>query len=736
MMKKFSTRLRSFSLNLGLVEQAQIVASTAVVVIMATIIAANILLQKELGFLDLVGIVTVGIIGFASVYFSLKYGRQLEEQRVELEALNTVAQVVNKSIDLNYIFSNVLQTVSGILKTEYGWLYILQNDNLILKNSFGTETGFFSQKMLSNKTFLDWVSQIRTNQNAAITEGVVFYNNVDLLSISSWVSVPLMVTGKTEGILLLASTIKDFFPERKVNLISAFSNQISVALNNAHLFDKLRQSEERYMDLFEHSPDMYHLVNSDGLIVGCNQTESNVLGYEKTEIIGMPLEFLYTDRMKPKVKEVIQTSFTNHHELKSSEEQMQKKDGTFIDVSVNTSLVYDEENIPVLMRCVVRDITEQKIFEQKIMQAQKIDSIGSLAGGIAHDFNNILTSIMGASSIMRRRMSKRNTLFPFVDIVETASVRGKSLTNQLLTFARRTPVQFHPINVHNVLEETLRIFEPSVRPHIDVIRNFSSVPAIISGDEGQIQQLFLNLFINSRDALPDGGKLVIETIVDSKKGKTVTIKVTDNGTGMEKEVQQQIFVPFFSTKEQGKGTGLGLAVVYGVTQSHSGTISFISELHKGTTFTINFPLLEDVPDKFYSSSFPQKIVGGHESILIVDDEEFVRTTLSTMLQDLGYIVTIASGGKEAIAFLNGHKKFDLVLLDMNMPQVSGKKVFQKMKSLKLHSKIIISSGYSNEILGDETIAEGVNGFLQKPYKIEELAKKVRDILDSTMNGQK
>ncbi|MFA6456406.1 MAG: PAS domain S-box protein, partial [Bacteroidota bacterium] len=562
-MKKFFQRIRSISFNLGLVEQAQIVASTAVIVIMVTIIAANILLQKELGFFDFISIVTVGIIGFASVYFSLKYGRHLEEQRLELEALNTMSQVVSKSINLFYIFSNALQNVATILKVEYGWLYVLQGDRLELKNIYRTEFGFFSEKMLSSKSFLEWTEEVRTNKDTNVTDGIVFHANIPLLEIASWVSVPLRVADKSEGILLLASTTKEFFPERKVNLVAAFGNQISVALNNAHLFDKIMESEKRYADLFEHSPDMYHLVNRSGTVVNCNQTESQMLGYPKSEIIGKPLTNLYPEEFHEQIREQLVLSFEGHRDTRGSEEQMRTRDGQLIDVSVSTSMVYDENNLPVLMRCVVRDITEKKLLEQKIMQAQKIDSIGNLAGGIAHDFNNILTSIMGASSIMRRRISPKNRNYPFVEIIETASTRGKSLTNQLLTFARRTPIEFHPVNLHEILEETIRIFEPSVKPLIEVNRNFSPLPAIINGDEGQIQQAILNLFINAKDAMANGGKLSIETSVDMYQDHTVTIKITDNGIGMPKEVQQQIFVPFFSTKEHGKGTGLGLSVVYG-----------------------------------------------------------------------------------------------------------------------------------------------------------------------------
>ncbi|MFZ4621280.1 MAG: ATP-binding protein [Bacteroidota bacterium] len=727
-MKNFLQRLRSFSLKFGLVEQAQIVASTAVIVMMVTIISANIILQKEFEFLDFVSVTTAGVIGFASVYFSLKYGRQLEEQRRELEALNTVALVVSKSINLNYIFSNALHNVANSLKTEFGWLYVLQGDRLELKKTFGADFGFFSEKMLSSKTFLEWTEELRTNKDTNKTEGIVFHTNLQMLEIASWVSVPLRVADKSEGILLLASTAKEFFPERKVNLIAAFSNQISVALNNAHLFDKITESEKRYADLFEHSPDMYHLVNRDGIIINCNLTESQILKYPKTEIIGKHLTFFYPPEMHSHITDLLQRSFEQKEEFRGSEEQMRTQDDQIIDVSVNTSLVYDENGKPVLLRCVGRDMTEQKFLEQKVMQVQRIDTIGNLAGGVAHDFNNILTSIMGASSIMRRRLSPANKNYQFVEIIETAATRGKSLTNQLLTFARRSPVEFHPVNLHDIIEETLRMFEPSVKPLIEVKREFSDQFAIISGDEGQIQQALLNLFINARDAMVNGGLLTVATVVDTEDLNSVTVTVADNGVGMSADVRKQIFVPFFSTKQQGKGTGLGLSVVYGVIKSHDGAISFESEPEKGTTFTVTFPLIKGIPKEIFAPS-SRKIVGGTESVLVVDDEEFIRLTLSAMLTDLGYSVVTASGGKEAITLLSKRKKFQVILLDMNMPQVGGKKVFQMIKSLKLKSKVIISSGYNDAIIEGSTFAKQIDGFLQKPYKMEELAKKVREVLE-------
>jgi CheY-like chemotaxis protein len=213
-----------------------------------------------------------------------------------------------------------------------------------------------------------------------------------------------------------------------------------------------------------------------------------------------------------------------------------------------------------------------------------------------------------------------------------------------------------------------------------------------------------------------------------RSGSYVSVKVVDSGIGMSKEVQQRMFEPFFTTKEQGKGTGLGLSVVYGVINGHGGYISIQSEPEQGTTFTILLPLL---PETFRAraASAGKKIVGGKENILVVDDEEGVRTTISAMLSDLGYSVQSTHSGKEALAILAKKKKIDLVLLDMTMPEMGGKEVFQKMRRLKSHAKVIISSGYSDSILGEDNFARKVDGFLQKPYQIEDLSRKIRDVLD-------
>jgi PAS domain S-box-containing protein len=743
-MKSFFQRLRAFIQNLGLVEQAQIVASTAVVVIMITIITASIILNKIITWFDFISIITVGIIGFASVYFSLKYGRQLEEQKRELVALNTVAEAINHSIDLSYLLSNVLSKVSEVTRSTLGWLYVTEGKKLVLKNSIGTQAPFFNEKIESNIDLIPWLQHVQTGKNETIPFSSFTHPSVAESTVASWVSLPLRAADQFAGVLILASPAPDFFSEKQLDLVSAFSNYISVALNNAHLFDRLRQSEQQYADLFEHSPDIYHLVNRQGIIISCNQTEVQTLGYSKAELIGQPLSQLYPEEYRQNVTQTLKTAFEEQQEIRGVEEQMIKKDGTVIDVSVNTSLVYDANNSPVLIRCVVRDITEAKRFEQKILQAQKIDSIGNLAGGVAHDFNNILTSILGSASIMLRRMDLKDKWRPFVEIIETAAKRGSTLTRQLLTFARRSTIEIHPIELHKILEETIQLFERSVNPNITVVRKLDSQNAIVSGDEGQIQQAFLNILINARDAMPEGGTVTIETTNHgaaeeqavretngSGEKKYIAIRFSDTGTGMSHDVQQRIFEPFFTTKEQGKGTGLGLSVVYGVIKSHDGYLTVQSEINRGTIFTVFLPLLPEAVTLKEKKQSP-RIVGGSEAILVVDDEETVRETITAMLSDLGYRVRSAASGQEALNVLSKQPAkggYDLVLLDMTMPDMSGKKVFDRISKMNKAIRVLVSSGYTDEVLGDDSFANNVAGFIQKPYEIAEIAKKVRAVLD-------
>ncbi len=733
-------KIKRFRSQLGPVEQGQVVASTAVVVAMVTIFMVRVFGAYPLEWYVFVSVITVGIFGFLIVYFTLNYGRLLEEQKQELIAINTIAAAVNRSVEINYVLENALHEVKRLLDVDYAWIYHVEGNRLSLKAMRGEEgqsaTIIQPGATIDDET-LGWVRAPRIEQRTKKGRKNTEWKYGD---VAAWASVPMMMKDRFAGVIVVASSDREDFTQKQLDLMAAIANQIGVALENAGLFDRLRKSEERYMDLFEHSPDMYHIVNREGIIVSCNQTEADRLGYRKEELIGEPVLKLYPQSYYPDAQRLLTEIFQNNYEVSGLEEQMVTKAGELIDVSVNTSIIYGEERKPLFMRAVARDITEKKKLEAKILHAQRIDSIGNLAGGVAHDFNNILTSILGSTAIMKRKMKKTDAWYRFADIIETAAKRGAGLTRQLLTFARKGTTQFRPVVANDIIEETLHLFERSVDKTIEVRKELAEELTIINGDDGQIQQALLNLLINARDAMPEGGVIMIKSEVlkfdelpqkpigESRSGEFVGVSVIDTGSGMDRHTQQHIFEPFFTTKDQGKGTGLGLSVVYGVVNSHEGFITMQSDVGKGSMFSMFFPMLTD-KEKLQRTAKQQKLARGNERVLVIDDEEHVGEVIAGMLTDLGYEVTTVQSGKAAIDLLKKKKRFDLIVLDMNMPTMGGRETFYKLKELHPDVRVVISTGYSNTSLDGSPLRQAVDGVLQKPYQLEDLSHAVRTALE-------
>jgi PAS domain S-box-containing protein len=734
-------KIRKFRVSLGPVEQAQIVTSTAVIVTLVTIIVVRMTSGQTIGWLMFGNVLTVGIFGFIIVFFTLKYGRLLEAQKQELLALNAFAESVNRAIDVQFLLQNALYEMKRLLKVEYGWIYRVEGDLLLLKASRGTEE--------LNVNIIDPVDEIHQNKMAWIRSPRIVKRSDKGLSnskvpssweygiIGSWASVPIMMKDQISGLIILASNNRDVFTNKQIDLIMAFANQIGVALENATLFERVRKSEERYIDLFEHSPDMSHIVNQAGIIISCNQTEATRLGYSKNEIIGHSFLKFYPPEYHSEAQRVLHDILEKNYEIKDLEEKMVTKKGALIDVSVNASIIRDEIGQP-LVRAVARDITEKKSLEARVIHAQRIDSIGNLAGGVAHDFNNILTSILGSTAIMKRKMKRENQWYRFTDIIETAARRGASLTRQLLTFARKGNVQFRPVVVNDVIEETLRLFERSIDQTISIRKDLTGEVCIINGNDGQLQQSLLNLLINARDAMPNGGAITVKSLKthveknatspEIREGEYVVISIADTGVGMDDNIQQHIFDPFFTTKDPGKGTGLGLSVVYGVINAHNGFITVQSEPNRGARFTMHFPIMPLV-DNLRPQIRLSKLKRGTEKVLVVDDEKDVARVIGGMLESLGYQIVIVDGGRKAISLFKKKKRFDVVVLDLNMPKMSGKVTFARLRKIEPDARVIISTGYSDKDMDISQWHGVVNAFLEKPYQIEELSETIRNVLD-------
>ncbi len=729
---------RMFLRGLGPVEQAQVVASTAVVVTMATIISVMAATDQIPRFMDFVSIVTVGIFGFTSVYFSLLNSRRIDEQRRQMIALNAVAEAINRVADRDYVLHTALAKISELLNTPYGWIYLEEGDSLSLTCAAGSDLDILAEISPAPVSPHLWLNQPRAEREPRNKRQGKIPEPLKQRGIQFWASMPLRTKDTIAGVLVIAGPSHNMLTPKQAELVEAFANHISVAVHNARLFDRLRKSEQQYADLFENAPDIYLSVNRQHVIIGCNRHGATILDSTPPQIIGQPFTALCPPERGEAIQAMLERMFEEGRGLKDVEEQMVTSAGRQFFVHLNASLVFDDTGHTITARLVARDISERKRMEDALLHAQKIDSIGNLAGGIAHDFNNILAAILGSASIMRRHISERNKLAKYVEIIESSARRGSSLTRQLLTFARKTETIASPVDINSLIQETLDLYQRSVSKDIAVKTNLADERLTVNGDDGQIQQALLNLFLNGRDAMPDGGTLTISTsiiVADAtttnrfssvRPGPFVEIRVTDTGRGMPPSIQDRIFEPFFTTKDN--GTGLGLSVVYGVVQNHKGFIDLKTTEGKGTSFSLYFPHTAGLHPEVRKRR--PRLPHGTEHILVIDDEPSVCEIARDLLRSLGYTVYVAHNGREGLDFYRTRQaSIDLILLDINMPVMSGIEAFELLRGINPHVRVLIVSGYGKGVIETPRFSSEVNGFVQKPFQLDTLALKVRKVLD-------
>jgi signal transduction histidine kinase len=387
------------------------------------------------------------------------------------------------------------------------------------------------------------------------------------------------------------------------------------------------------------------------------------------------------------------------------------------------------------------EIAERQRLEAQLIQAQKMESIGRLAGGVAHDFNNLLTAIKGYAELALDALDDQDQVRDDLREIRKATERATALTSQLLAFARKQIIDPRVIDLGELIENIESLLRRLIGEHIELEIRVGQAPERIKADPGQIEQLLVNLVVNARDAMPDGGKLTIETacatlgaegapvrIDHASDPALVVLAVSDTGTGIAPEVREHLFEPFFTTKEPGKGTGLGLATCYGIISQHNGQISYTSEVGRGTTFNVFLPCAKEALDA-YSTSDEERAPPGNEVILLVEDETAVRELAARTLRRLGYTILEAANGEEALRLVKAGGMPQLLLTDVIMPRMSGWSLAERLTALRPDIKVLFISGYSDHVVTeDRRLQEGVV-LLQKPFSPAALAYKVRDVLD-------
>jgi two-component system, cell cycle sensor histidine kinase and response regulator CckA len=419
------------------------------------------------------------------------------------------------------------------------------------------------------------------------------------------------------------------------------------------------------------------------------------------------------------------------------------RDGAQIRVELAVSLIRDADDKITNYVAILRDVTRESDLENQLRQAQKMDAIGTLAGGIAHDFNNLLTAILGCANMLKEDAEEGTSVRDSAATIERAAERAAELTQQLLGFARRGKHQNVPVNMHETIGEVIQLLKRTFDRNIRIVQRFNTHLASVMGDPLQMQQIVLNLCVNARDAMPDGGELLFETSmvtldedyadrhVGAIPGTYLMTTVTDTGTGIEKEHINRIFEPLFTTKEQEKGTGMGLAMVYGIVKNHNGYIQVYTEVGVGTTFKVYLPPADDDVVEIAPVVVERSLIAGTGLILVVDDEEVVLEVATQMLKSLGYEVVTAANGREAVEYFTDHwQEVDLVIIDMIMPEMDGHGCIREMKRISPAVKSILSTGFGLNGRAQAILDEGVQGFVQKPYKLSELSTALDEVMGS------
>jgi len=503
--------------------------------------------------------------------------------------------------------------------------------------------------------------------------------------------------------------------------------------------DALRKSEKKFKDLAELLPQVLFEIQSDGRIAYVNRAGLELFGCSSRD---MEEGLFARDLIAPDDRERFaadMTSVMTGNRCYGTEYLAEKKSGPFFPVMAYAAPIEEDRRF-VGLRGVLLDMTDRKRMESQLIQAQKMEAIGTLAGGMAHDFNNLLMGIQGCTSLMLLDLSPSHPHYERLRQIEQQVQSGAHLTRQLLGFARGGRYDVKPTDMNDLILRASTLFERTHR-EIAVHHRLAEDLMRIKADEGQMEQVLLNLYINAAQAMRDGGTLTVETanvpagegaadVAPASQTPWIRISITDTGQGMDPKTCARIFEPFFTTRAMGRGTGLGLAMVYGIIGGHGGTIRVDSEPGRGTTFVIHLPSVEDTSSGKGEKTVPfGEMPRGKEAILVIDDEPLVLKICCEILQALGYEVYGAACGLEALNLLESRRReFDLVILDMVMPGLSGEETFDRLRAVAPALRILLASGYSIEGQARKLLERGCNGFIQKPYRVETLSRKIREIL--------
>jgi PAS domain S-box-containing protein len=653
--------------------------------------------------------------------------RAAQRRVAEVTTLQNVAWAINSTLRLDEMFRTIVTQISAVFGYQMVSIYLHEGDGLALQSYVGYE-----QVMWFIRTDQAVAGRVvRTGQAVFVRDAA---SDPDFIVVAPGTRQAIIVPlkrgdGEILGVVLVESNGVPPLTEEDFALLLLLSDQISVAVANARLFAEQRASEQRYRSLLEQAADSIFVTELDGRILDANEQATALLGYTRDELLGMRLYELAapsaaaaTNAALAKLREIGRATAALH---------LRRRDGVLLPVEISAAAI----DAGVVL-AIIRDVSERLRLESQLRQAQKLEAIGTLANGIAHDFNNLLAAITGYADLALDSTAPDDPHHADLEQIMRAAQRGAGLTRQLLAFSRPAAPERHPLNLADLVHEAFRLLRPTIPSTIAIRAAPAGDGWMVDGDAAQVQQVLVNLVVNARDALPNGGSIEITTAnvlldveqgrrMDVAPGRYVRLCVADNGVGMDEQIVSRIFEPFFTTKAHGKGTGLGLAITHGIVRGHGGMIDVTSQLGLGTTVHVYLPAIgaavhaAEVSDGDASR-------GQGQLILVVDDEPAVRRLGQRILERYGYRTLAAEDGRSAIDVFRSHAEVAAVVLDLTMPGMDGRATFYALREIS-DVPIVFSSGQSAAELATQLLAADTL-FVAKPYNLAELTRAVAQAL--------
>ena len=555
-----------------------------------------------------------------------------------------------------------------------------------------------------------------------------------LLSPQAWISQLSGYAGFAAVILVVSGTLQ-----------SRLSNSL---LAVSHQAEELRESEGRYRLLADNMRDVLFLQDMEFGVQYVSPSAERLFGYTTEEFLQINAMDIFAPGSRERAAESFQKALalaeSGDYDVPPLEFEYIRKDGSTFWGEVTPTFVRDHEGTIVAAQGLLRDITvrkqiaaERAELERELLQSEKLKAIGQLAGGIAHDFNNQLLPIMAHADLLVRGLVDQESVRAHARKIITPARNAADLTGKLLAFARKGSYEHQPVDVHEAINEVAEILVHGIDRRIEIKRHYEAASAVVEGDRTQIQNVLLNLALNARDAMPDGGEIVFKTRTSTNQGEQSTpsdpqllISVEDTGEGMDEAIRERVFEPFFTTKAPGKGTGMGLAAAYGTVASHGGQIEIASRVGRGTVVSISLPL-SAAPTGVRVESFAEKIAAGVGRVLVVDDEDGVRSALTDLLESLGCSVVAFGLALEATEYFNENwAELDLVVLDLVLPDMSGREVLAVMRGVNPDVRVLLVSGYTADDEIRELVRSNTIEFLEKPFLLADLAESLTRLTSS------